>query len=217
MKCLVLDYGGSSVKYALINDRAEMEVTGTGPAPLESIDAFLDSVAELYEPFRDQAEGIAMSLPGFIDPHTGEHFGSGVYSDLLKGKNVIALVRERCGCNVSLENDGKCGALAEAWKGSLSDVRNGAVLVLGTADRAALRALTDWDAAAGRLSELLSAEWLVVRDETLDLPARLAKVRAWLAKSEGDPNANPFIVKLARAYLADKPREAELRAAAGFP
>ena len=132
MKCLVLDYGGSSVKYALVNDRAEMEVTGTGPAPLESTEAFLDSVAQLYEQFRDHADGIAMSLPGFIDPHTGEHFGSGVYGDILKGKNVIALVKERCGCNVSLENDGKCGALAEAWKGSLCDVRNGAVLVLGS-------------------------------------------------------------------------------------
>ena len=39
---------------------------------------------------------------------------------------------KRCGCKVSLENDGKCGALAEAWKGSLSDVKNGAVLVLGS-------------------------------------------------------------------------------------
>lgn len=132
MNCLVLDYGGSSVKYALVNDNAEMLETGTGPAPLESIEAFLDSVAGLYERFRDRAEGIAMSLPGFIDPHTGMHFGSGVYGDLLKGRNVIELVRERCGCNVSLENDGKCGALAEAWKGSLSDVRNGAVLVLGS-------------------------------------------------------------------------------------
>jgi lysophospholipase L1-like esterase len=84
-------------------------------------------------------------------------------------------------------------------------------------EAAAAAGLADWDAAAGRLSELLSAEWLVVRDETLDLPARLAKARAWLAKSEGDPNANPYIVKLARAYLVDKPREAELRAAAGFP
>ena len=132
MKCLVLDYGGSSVKYALVDDCAEMEVTGTGPAPLESVEAFLDSVAGLYEQFRDRAEGIAMSLPGFIDPHTGMHFGSGVYGEILNGKNVIELVRNRCGCNVSLENDGKCGALAEAWKGSLSDVRNGAVLVLGS-------------------------------------------------------------------------------------
>ena len=28
MKCLVLDYGGSSVKYALVNENAEMEAAG---------------------------------------------------------------------------------------------------------------------------------------------------------------------------------------------
>lgn len=132
MKCLVLDYGGSSVKYAVVDNDAIMTRNGSAAAPLSSLEEFLDSVAALYEGVKEEVDGIAMSLPGFIDPETGMHFGSGVYGDLLKGKNVRELVRERCGCNVSLENDGKCGALAEAWKGSLSDVRNGAVLVLGS-------------------------------------------------------------------------------------
>lgn len=132
MQCLVLDYGGSSVKYALVNDRAEMTENGTAAAPLLSLEEFLDSVVSLYEKFRDRAEGIAMSLPGFIDPDTGMHFGSGAYGEILCGKNIVAEVEARCGCKVSLENDGKCGALAEAWKGSLSDVKNGAVLVLGS-------------------------------------------------------------------------------------
>ena len=33
---------------------------------------------------------------------------------------------------MTIENDGKCAALAEKWKGSLKDCRNGAVVVLGT-------------------------------------------------------------------------------------
>lgn len=132
MKCLVLDYGGSSVKYALVDDQAQMLETGTGPAPLNSAEEFLESVASIYERYKDQAEGIAMSLPGFIDPSEGVMMGSGAYEGALKGRNVIKMVKERCGCNVALENDGKCGALAEAWKGSLSDVKNGAVLVLGS-------------------------------------------------------------------------------------
>lgn len=132
MKCLVLDYGGSSVKYALVNENAEMEAAGTGPAPLSGIEEFLDSVAGIYARFSTEADGIAMSLPGFIDPRTGMHYGSGVYGDMLNGRNIIELVGARCGCRVSVENDGKCGALAEAWKGSLADVNNGAVLVLGS-------------------------------------------------------------------------------------
>ena len=132
MKCLVLDYGGSSVKYAVVDDAAVMTRNGSAAAPLSSLEEFLDSVAALYEGVKEEVDGIAMSLPGFIDPETGMHFGSGVYGDILKGKNVKELVQQRCGCRVSLENDGKCGALAEAWKGSLSDVKNGAVLVLGS-------------------------------------------------------------------------------------
>lgn len=132
MKCLVLDYGGSSVKYAVVGDDAVMSHNGSATAPLNSLEEFLDSVAALYESVKGEVDGIAMSLPGFIDPETGMHFGSGVYGEILKGKNVKELVQQRCGCKVSLENDGKCGALAEAWKGSLSDVKNGAVLVLGS-------------------------------------------------------------------------------------
>lgn len=132
MKCLVLDYGGSSVKYALVDDQANMLETGTGPAPLNSAEEFIDSVASLYEKYKEQVQGIAMSLPGFIDPSEGVLVGSGAYEGALKGRNIIEMVKERCGCNVALENDGKCGALAEAWKGSLSDVKNGAVLVLGS-------------------------------------------------------------------------------------
>jgi hypothetical protein len=72
--------------------------------------------------------------------------------------------------------------------------------------------LAEWDALAWRTSFILSTEWLVVRDESLDLPAKLEKVRGWLAKSENDPKANPFIVNIARDYLRDKPQEAALRA-----
>lgn len=132
MRCLALDYGGSSVKYAIVNERAEMEITGSGPAALESTEAFLESVSNLYNQYQNQIDGIALSLPGFINPISGEHFGSGVYSDILAGKNVIELVKARCACNVSVENDGKCAALAEAWNGSLSGVKSGVVLVLGS-------------------------------------------------------------------------------------
>ena len=72
--------------------------------------------------------------------------------------------------------------------------------------------LAEWDELAWRTSFILSTEWLVVRDESLDLSAKLAKVRDWLAKSENDPKAKPFIVNIAHDYLRDKPQEAVLRA-----
>ena len=72
--------------------------------------------------------------------------------------------------------------------------------------------LTAWRAASVRLSNLLSAEFLIVRNESLDLNAKFAKVRGWLAKNEKRKGANPYVVARARQFLEDKPCEAELRA-----
>ncbi len=132
MKCLVCDFGGSSVKYALVDDQARMTHSGKCPAPSSSLAEFLETVHTLCRHFSGQISGIALSLPGMIDGAAGQHHGSGVYGSILAGKNVKALVEEKCGLPVWVENDGKCGALAEAWHGALADVRSGAVLVLGT-------------------------------------------------------------------------------------
>lgn len=80
-------------------------------------------------------------------------------------------------------------------------------------ETAAAAGLAEWDPLSVRLAEVLSTEWLIVRDETLDVAAKLEKVRDWLARNEGSPDANPYIVRIARDYLRDKPREAALRAA----
>jgi len=132
MKCLVCDLGGSSIKYALIDDHAVLTHSGKAPAPLGSVDEFLDAIGELYDRFQDEIEGIAISLPGMIDVEAGTHHGSGVYTHLLEGKNVRELIQTRCPVNVAIENDGKCGALTEAWKGALADVKDGAVIILGS-------------------------------------------------------------------------------------
>ena len=41
-------------------------------------------------------------------------------------------LQKRCPIDISIENDGKCAALAELWKGSLKDSEHGLVLTLGT-------------------------------------------------------------------------------------
>lgn len=72
--------------------------------------------------------------------------------------------------------------------------------------------LTAWREASLRLSRLLSVEWLLVRNESLDKAGKLAKVHGWLAKNEKRKGANPWVVARARQYVEDKPREAALRA-----
>lgn len=132
MKGLVFDFGGSSVKYAVIDDNARLLLSGKVPAPLESEEAFIRTIKVLYEQYKKDVDGIALSLPGIIDSESGMHYGSGAYNRILKGKNIVEMVSEECHTKVAIENDGKCGALSETWSGALSDEKDGAVLILGT-------------------------------------------------------------------------------------
>ena len=72
--------------------------------------------------------------------------------------------------------------------------------------------LAEWDGLSQRVANILSAERTFVRDETLDVPSRMAKVRAWLNANENSPGVHPVLIRFARDYLRDKPREDELRA-----
>lgn len=131
MKCLACDFGGTSVKYALVDNKASITEHGKLPAPLASVDQFQDTVENLYCRFKDEIDGISISLPGYIDPSSGFLFDSGLYVPLYN-KNIPDLLKERCPVSIVVENDGKCGALSETWNGALKDVNDGAVIILGS-------------------------------------------------------------------------------------
>lgn len=131
MKVLALDFGGSSVKYGIVDENAVISESGKVPAPLSSKEEFQDTVGSLYEKFKAVVDGIGISIPGNVDPVSGVLFENGVYQELY-GSSVTELVKEKCGVPVAVENDGKCGALSEAWKGSLRDCSDGAVIILGS-------------------------------------------------------------------------------------
>lgn len=131
MKVLALDFGGSSVKYGVVDENANIIESGKKPAPLTSKEEFADTVKEIYDMYKDSVEGIGMSLPGNIDPESGILYENGVYQKLY-GCSVTELVKEKCNVPLAIENDGKCGALSEAWKGSLKDCKDGAVIILGS-------------------------------------------------------------------------------------
>lgn len=130
MGVVSLDFGGSSVKYALAGRDGTLRDTGRCPAPLESSAAFAECVEAIVRQFED-VQGVAVSLPGYVDAETGVLAGSGAYRALY-GCNIVALLQARLGLPVAVENDGKCGALAEAAFGALRGCRDGVVLILGS-------------------------------------------------------------------------------------
>lgn len=129
---LVLDVGGSAIKYALMDKEANFIDKGIEATPLDSKEHFMDAIENIYKKYAEQVEGIALSIPGNIDSDTG-HIDTPGALLFNHNTNIFDSIHERIpNIPLSVQNDGKCAALAELWMGNLKDVKNGAVLVLGT-------------------------------------------------------------------------------------
>ena len=131
MKVMVFDVGGTEIKYSVMDEQMNRFDAGSVPTPQDTQEHFLDTIYALYAPHKDEVDGIAMALPGFVDANTGyvSNGGALLYNT---GTQVGQLVRERCGCRVTLENDGKAAAIAELRAGALQGCCNAAVFIIGT-------------------------------------------------------------------------------------
>ena len=131
MKVMVFDVGGTEIKYSVMDEQMHRMDAGSVPTPQDTQEHFLDAIYALYAPHREEVEGIAMALPGFVDNKTGfvSNGGALLYNT---GTPVGQRIREKCGCPVSLENDGKAAAIAELRAGALQGCTNAAVFLIGT-------------------------------------------------------------------------------------
>lgn len=129
---LVFDWGGTYLKYALMNENAEILQRGKTPSPgkEDTKDHFFQVIDQIVEKYPG-ISGIAVSSPGIIDSTEGIIHVVGVFP-YLDELGITDFMSERYGVPVSIENDGKAAALAELWKGNLKDVQDGAVFLIGT-------------------------------------------------------------------------------------
>ena len=133
MNYLAIDIGGTFIKYAVITESAEIISKGKKPTDTENLDVFLDTLEEIYrENEESNPAGVAISMAGVLDVDSGYAYnGGGVRC--IQNLEIVNILEERLKVPVTIENDAKAAALAEVWKGNLSDVRDGIVIVLGTA------------------------------------------------------------------------------------
>lgn len=128
---LVIDVGGTAIKYAMMDENATILSQGDTPTPHENFEGFLETLDTIVLPVKDEIKGIAMSMPGRIDNQKGFAYTGGALT-YVHQTPVADILSERYNLKVTIENDGKCAALAEAWIGNLSDVNSGVVVILGT-------------------------------------------------------------------------------------
>lgn len=131
MKLMVFDVGGTEIKYSVMDEELNHYDRGSVPTPMVDLRTFLETLKGLYQPHKDEVEGIAVSLPGFIDTERGVVNGGGALEYNWR-QDVGPQLAAVCGCPVRLANDGKCAALAELWKGALRGCQNASVFIIGT-------------------------------------------------------------------------------------
>ncbi|MCC5890882.1 MAG: ROK family protein [Alkalibacterium sp.] len=129
-KYIVLDIGGSAVKFALM-DKETIHTKGKVKTPRDSLESLLFVIEKIVQPYTGSIGGVAISMPGRIDSNTGfaVHGGSLKY---IKNVHLAEIIQERLKLPVKIENDGKSAALGEFWKGGLKGVQHGVAFVLGT-------------------------------------------------------------------------------------
>lgn len=131
MTLMVFDIGGTEIKYCLMDETLSPRGRGSVPTPKENQEDLFRTLFDLYAPHREETEGIAISMPGFIDSKNGLCNGGGAL--LYNHRTSIASpLSSLCGCPVHIANDGKCAAYAELAGGALKGVTNGCVYIIGT-------------------------------------------------------------------------------------
>ena len=165
---LVLDIGGTFIKYAIMDGSANFIEQGKVPAKTGSEQEMLASLADVREAVASfDYEGVAISMPGRIDTARGWAHTGGAFvwlSEYPAAEKYGAIFGKPC----TIANDGKCAALAESWTGALADVDSGAVIVLGTGIGGGIvlngKVWMGCSGGAGELSWLVT-DYLLLSDE----------------------------------------------------
>lgn len=132
-KYLSIDIGGTFTKYAVLDRDGNILKKEKVPTEKSTQECFADSLLAITDRVKDQnVQGIAVSCAGSIDREKGIIQNAGTLY-CIKDLPAAELLESHCGVPVSVENDARCAAFAELWKGSLRTCRNAAAIVLGTA------------------------------------------------------------------------------------
>lgn len=130
MKITVIDVGGTFIKFACMNEQAEIIFKNKFQTQINNENEFVQTIKMIHNQISN-SEGIAISLPGIVD---SEH-GIWIYSQAFPFSNnfkIVQRLEDECKCRVVVENDARCATIAEMMIGSLNDVDNGMVIVFGT-------------------------------------------------------------------------------------
>lgn len=133
-KIVSVDIGGTIIKYALIDENANILVKSK-----VDTEAFLggknvlNKVINIVKKFQktEKIDGVSISTAGMVDSSTGEIFYSSNIPEYV-GINFIKEIKEKFGLPCKVENDVKCAGIAEYISGALMNTKVSIMLTIGT-------------------------------------------------------------------------------------
>ncbi len=193
-KYLCIDVGGTSIKYGVLDEQLDISSRGSVKTPYDGVEAYLDTLEGIFRPLKGQVAGIAMSVPGVIDSQNGICITGGALERFIENFPLAEEMEKRCPVSVTVMNDAKCAALAEAGWGSLADCKDAVVLVFGTGVGGAL--IKDKKVHMGKHFSAGEFSWIMINREFDQFAS------SWTSHS-----GNRRLVSLAAKAKGKKPEE----------
>ena len=130
MKIAAFDIGGTALKMGVVADSGELLEKGKQPITDSDGEQILAAI-EGWITAHPECEGVAISAPGYVNPHTG-YIEMGGAIRRFDHFAIKEWLEARCGLPVAIENDANCVLLAERWQGKGAELSDFLVLTIGT-------------------------------------------------------------------------------------
>lgn len=130
MKIAAFDIGGTALKMGVMTRDGRLLESAKQSINDSDGDHILQVMLS-WLAAHPSCEGVAISAPGYVDPHSGFITMGGAIRRF-DNFAMKAWLEARTGLPVSVENDANCVLLAERWQGKAAEMANFLVLTIGT-------------------------------------------------------------------------------------
>ena len=128
---LVFDFGGTAIKYGILNERGDILNKGSFITPKTGIDELYSEIKKVYVACKEDISGIALSCPGAVNNEKCVIAGVSAIP-YIHGPKIKEDIKAMLGKEVEMENDANCAALAEVWLGEAKENSDVAFIIMGS-------------------------------------------------------------------------------------
>ena len=131
-KYIVLDIARSHVSYAIVTEDLDFLDKGRINTDYHEKKDLFDPMIDLIRRYKDEVDGVSITMPGVIDRESGFAYSGGMYN-WVRNMDYAGELSRRVDLPVIICNDAKAACMAELGYGNLKGIRNGLmVMILNT-------------------------------------------------------------------------------------